>query len=148
MREVGPDKRFCLPTQRRRDGYGSGDFGAPRGRRKHHGLDIAIQAGMPVYAPEGGKIARVDAPVYSNPAKAHKTLVHILAGNGASHLLMYVKAAQGLRVGDMVEAGHLVGYAQGLQDIYPGITDHIHWEVRTPEERIDPIAYMRDRLNE
>jgi murein DD-endopeptidase MepM/ murein hydrolase activator NlpD len=142
VRKIGPSKRFCLPTQRGRDGYGSGKFGASRGSRRHNGLDIAVAQGTPIYAPEAARVVSTSAPVYSNPDKAHKRLVHLMTEDGVSHLLMYVRAAQGLRAGAKVEAGDLIGYAQGLQDIYPGITDHIHWEVRMPETRIDPVSYL------
>jgi murein DD-endopeptidase MepM/ murein hydrolase activator NlpD len=107
-------------------------------------VDIAVAPGTPIYAPEAGKIMSVNGRVYSDPNKAHKRLVMLVSEDtGFYHYLMYVKASQGLKMGAKVKAGDLIGYAQGLQDLYPGITDHIHWEIRGTEMRVDPILYLQ-----
>jgi len=37
-----------------------------------------------------------------------------------------------LLVGDTVKRGDIIGYAQGLTDVYPGITSHFHFEIMKP----------------
>ena len=49
-------------------------------------------------------------------------------------------------VGDVVERGDIIGYAQGLAEIYPGITEHVHWEVMKPgkgKQFRDPVEVLK-----
>jgi len=146
------DGKFFLPTQRGRDGYGSGSYMASRGSRVHKGIDIFIPPGYPVYAPRSGRINRVNWPVYSanTPEKKRMTLVTLIDKSGFEHMIMYVKAAQGLSNGKSVRAGDLIGYAQGLAYLYPGIGEHIHYQVSHGNVYFHPLDFsaMRNFLVE
>jgi len=43
-------------TIRKKDKWGQGHFGAPRGSRKHNGIDITTQLGTPVLSPIERKV--------------------------------------------------------------------------------------------
>jgi len=53
-------------TIRKSDKWGKGDFGAPRGTRKHNGIDIVTQLGTPILSPVEGKVIRVAYPYASD----------------------------------------------------------------------------------
>jgi murein DD-endopeptidase MepM/ murein hydrolase activator NlpD len=136
-------KLFCLPTQRGVDGYGSGAYGAPRGSRKHKGLDLRIGIGEEVYAPRDGKIKQTVGVPYSAQTMEHQhyKYVSLVDANGFEHVLMYIKASQGLKKGMRVKAGDVIGYAQGLQLLYPGISEHVHYQVDYKGKYFHPLDF-------
>jgi len=47
-------------------------------------------------------------------------------------------------VGDTVELGDIIGAAQSLKQLYPGITDHVHLEVKDPDGAfVDPTPLLQ-----
>lgn len=48
--------------------------------------------------------------------------------------MLYVAPA--VAVGDVVVAGQEIGAAQDLNARYPGITNHVHVELRDPRQRL------------
>lgn len=52
---------------------------------------------------------------------------------------MYYCKPKGAQLGDIVAEGDLVGVCQDLTEIYPGITNHIHFEIKNADgDRVDP----------
>ena len=51
---------------RKSDKWGQGHFGAPRGSRKHNGIDIVTQLGTPILSPIEGKVIRISYPYASD----------------------------------------------------------------------------------
>ena len=141
------DGKFVLPTQRGRDGYGSGAYLAPRGARVHRGIDLFIPPGYPVHAPRNGRIGRVGGTVYSNaaPEKQHMKLITLIDDDGFEHMIMYVKEAQGLSRNRRVKAGDVIGYAQGLAYLYPGIGEHVHYQVSYGNVYFHPFDFTAMR---
>jgi murein DD-endopeptidase MepM/ murein hydrolase activator NlpD len=119
------------------DKFGCGYYGASRdgGTRTHMGTDIIAAKGQPVYAPISGLIYQ--GPAYASGKHPELRMVRI-KGDKLSVNIMYVSAA----TSGYVLEGDLIGYAQTLQAKYPGIHDHIHFEVLANGVKIDPKPYL------
>lgn len=116
---------------RGQDRWGAGYYGAPRSGRKHQGIDVIIHKDEAVTAYECGTITKYGFPYNPNdPKKGHLRYIEITADNGDKYRYFYVEPL--LLVGDTVKRGDIIGYAQGLSDIYPGITSHFHFEIMKP----------------
>lgn len=116
----------------RNDGQGLGHFGAPRGSRKHAGLDFATVIGQDIYSPVDGRVvyatgaskgARVD--IYpTNPSAAGFTMIRML----------YVDRPPGVNPWATVKvtAGMSIGVAADLQTRgYPSsVSPHIHLQMQ------------------
>jgi murein DD-endopeptidase MepM/ murein hydrolase activator NlpD len=127
------------------DGYGSGHYGAPRKGRKHSGIDIVIHKNEAITAFEDGTVSKIGFPYNPNDAKkGHLRYIEITVASNDRHRYFYVDAF--FSVGDVVERGDIIGYAQGLTEIYPGITEHIHFEVMKPgkgKQFRDPVEVLK-----
>lgn len=116
------------------DPYGSGQFGAPRDHhsRQHHGLDISASPGDDVLSPIAGNLVREAIPYAPFTGL-------LIEGTGEyagySAKLFYVEARQC----GQVKAGTPIGHVQDLQNKYPGITNHVHMEVRYRGKLVSPI---------
>lgn len=124
-------KRLYSPTLygiRGTDAWGSGDFGAPRGGRRHRGVDFVATEGCTVTAPCDCKVMRIGW-CYSDDPKYR--LVVLDAGELEIRLL-YVEPT--VQVGDVLRTGDPVGEAQNISLRYsrPGaeMVNHVHMEVR------------------
>lgn len=121
-------KSICIRGQ---DRHGAGYFGAPRGKRTHNGVDIVCRAGDAVTAFCDGTVTKLGYP-YSpqDPKKGHLRYVEVTDIEGNRCRYFYVKRS--VSMGDRVRRGDLLGVAQGLTEIYKGITDHYHFEIKLP----------------
>jgi murein DD-endopeptidase MepM/ murein hydrolase activator NlpD len=135
---------FSNPTHggvRGIDAFGSGDFGAIRdaGKRRHHGVDYVSEPGAAVLAPLSGKITRIGF-AYSG----HEELQYVEIVNPETNVtarVLYVSPS--VAEGDLVTAGVVLGAAQDLTGRYPGITNHVHVEMRDSQRRwIDASAQL------
>jgi murein DD-endopeptidase MepM/ murein hydrolase activator NlpD len=119
------------PTEgpiRGEDAYGSGKFGAGRdkGRRAHHGVDYVAKPGAPVHAPISGTVTHLG---YAYGEGAGLRSVELV--NPDTHLSAHVLyVTPSVKIGDSVAAGAPIGVAQNLAKRYPGITNHVHVELR------------------
>ena len=110
------------------DTFGSGEFGASRdgGKREHEGVDYVVAPGAPVHSPIAGEVARLG---YAYRGEGGYRIVEIV--NSETKIkarVLYV--APSVKVGDVVVAGQEIGVAQDLNARYPGITNHVHVELR------------------
>ncbi len=117
------------------DRWGSGEYGASRdhGARAHHGLDYVSEPGNPVRAPATGIVTRIGT---AYPDDNSLKLVEISIGSGCVVLVFYVSPI--VHVGDVVEAGQIIGTAQNLAGRYPGITEHVHVELHRNRLALNP----------
>lgn len=138
---------FANPTgeaPREHDGYGGGHFGASRdgGSREHAGVDYEAEAGQTVVAPISGYVTKVGYCYGDEPG-----LRYVEIKNPALNLsarVLYVRAD--VKVGEAVRLGSPIGRAATLQDRYPGITDHVHLEIRDRGRTVDPERVIVARL--
>jgi hypothetical protein len=118
------------------DRYGSGQFHAGRTKgKKHHehqGLDVQAKPNESIFSPIDGDIIReaVPYPPFTGV---------VIRGKGAyagyEVKLFYV---QGYFSGH-VTAGTPIGVAEDLSIKYPGITNHVHLEVRSGGKVVPPF---------
>lgn len=125
----------------RNDSAGAGYFGAPRGERKHNGVDYVIAPGAGIETPVTGTVTKHG---YCYNGDAHYRYVEITDNFNHRHRLFYVKLHDLVRIGLVVAMGDLVGVAQDISKRYPDATDmlpHVHYEVKLPDDTyIDPGA--------
>ena len=124
------------PT-RQMDGYGSGQFNASRdgGKRHHQGLDVVSRPGEPVKSPIDGDVIAESVP-YKNDPRYRGVRIRGTGRHAGYEVKMFY--LQGLFCGP-VKAGDVVGYAQNLEEKYPGITNHVHMEVRQHGVLLSPL---------
>jgi len=124
------------------DKQGSGAYMAPRGSRFHRGLDIACYAGSEVYSVSAGIVTKIGYPYDPrHPIKGKLRYVEVQDGDGMRSRYFYVSPL--VEVGDVVRRRELIGVTQGLINIYPGITDHFHFEVKSERGQfLNPHDYL------
>lgn len=133
---MGASKAFIKPTKsgikRIKDAMGEGHYGAPRGNRKHMGIDFVTVPGEPIFAPISGKVTALP---YAASDLVHRG-VEIVSGV-EEHQLFYIKPI--VRVGQTVVQGQIIGYADNIKNKYGALmTNHVHHEVKQNGKFIDP----------
>lgn len=128
---------MIIPPIRGRDCKGSGYFGASRGRRKHAGVDFVHCPGEPVCAFSAGTVTKLGFP-YAHHLQYR--YVQVTDADGIECRYFYVEPCVAL--GDTVRAGQAIGATQKLGEVYPGITEHFHFEIRRDGEHLDPLPYL------
>ncbi len=136
-----------VPPTRAQDEWGDGRYKAPRGSRLHNGIDLACYAGSIILSPHSGTVTKIGYP-YSpdDEDKGHLRYVQITEKN--KFLCRYFYVLPSVKVGEPISPGDEIGVAQGLSDIYPGITDHIHYEVKIKQQFVDPNKDLYGDMNE
>ncbi len=121
-----PHNIVATQRTRRSDIHGSGQYGAGRGSRKHQGVDVVAYPGERVFSPISGEIVRESFPYAED--LSYRGLVIRGTGDWSGYeiKIFYV---EGLNCGPVVP-GSPIGFAQDLSRRYPGITNHVHVEVR------------------
>ena len=120
------------------DRWGLGCFGAPRGNRKHPGLDLETIVGQLIKSPVTGTIIRYKKPYGDHGEWDDGVLIrgekeHI----GLTVTLFYCHVPSGL-IGAAVIAGAVIGTAADLAAKFSGITNHVHIGVWQNHRWIDP----------
>lgn len=130
------------PPIRGYDKWGNGAFNAPRGDHTHQGIDIACYKGTTVLAVSAGKVTKIGYPYNpNNEKKGHLRYVQVTDKDGIDVRYFYIESL--VSVGDTVEKDEAIGVTQGLEDVYPGITDHFHFEVKQNGRVLNPNKYLR-----
>ena len=131
------------PPERGLDAQGSGAFKAPRGDRKHNGVDFACLPKSRILAVSAGRVTKIGYPYDPNkhPEKAHLRYVQVTDKEGIDVRYFYVDPL--IRLNDDVGVNGCLGTSQDLRPIYPGITPHFHFEVKHEGAIINPIIYLR-----
>ena len=101
-------------------------------RREHQGLDIQARPSARILSPIDGAIIREAAPYSPFTGVAIRGTGDY---TGYEVKLFYVK---GYLCGP-VKAGDLIGTAEDLSIKYPGITNHVHLEVRNRGIVVSPL---------
>jgi murein DD-endopeptidase MepM/ murein hydrolase activator NlpD len=126
------------------DSWGNGEYGAPRGTHTHQGIDIACYKDSKVLSVCSGKVTKIGYPYNpTSPLKGHLRYVQITDINGYDVRYFYVQPL--VNLGALVEEGQVLGVTQGLENVYPGITDHFHFEVKHSGITVDPNLYLKTR---
>lgn len=127
---------------RKNDKWGSGVFGASRGERPHLGVDIAIRPNAPVFAPVDMEIYDISYPYTDTRALTGYKFTYHDGANSFDGRMWYVNFDSAL-LGKTIRKGEFVGYAQDLDMRYPGIDNHIHFQLRQIKgvTGVDSIEY-------
>ncbi len=120
------------------DGAGSGLFGAPRGKRLHQGLDLVVKKGEPVYSPINGVVGSHRYPYASDLRWRGMELLGTHDGKPLAVRLFYMTPS--LSINTPVRKGDIIGYAQAIDEKYPGqnMLPHLHVEIRHDGDLKDP----------
>jgi len=117
------------------DEHGSGAWHAPRGNRLHNGVDYSCYPGTQIMAPVSGTVTKLGYPYGDDLDYRY---VEITTPGGDCHRVFYISPVDS---NDDVVAGQtLIGYTQDLTTRYPGITNHIHYEIKRGDEYINPLS--------
>jgi murein DD-endopeptidase MepM/ murein hydrolase activator NlpD len=100
--------------------------------RIHRGVDFAAPAGTPVYAAGAGTVVfRGSQAGYGNYVRIHHDKQY---GSAYGHLSRFAK---GLRVGDKVRQGQVIGYV-GSTGLATG--PHLHYELLANNQQVNPLG--------
>ena len=146
---VPPQRTLINPSGgviRQQDGFGDGNFGASRdgGTRDHAGIDITTVVGQDIVAPLSGTAVNFVGATSGIPMLEITPDTPIL---GVERIrILYVDMPQGVAEWTpyRVNAGDNIGTAADLPALgYPqGITPHIHVEVFSGGQRVDPTPFF------
>lgn len=130
-----PENEQLPESNQMQPGKGEHDFritapfgeGNLRGHtRNHHGTDIGMSEGTPVYAIDRGKISWSGWQDPQNPKAGGGIYVKVSHEKGKDSFYMHLSKPL-VSVGDWVNMGQLVGYSGGTGDV---TGPHLHLEVR------------------
>ena len=135
--------KFINPTGLgiRNDSGGLGHHGAPRGYRKHNGVDfIAIynfqaSEGQDILMPVDGVIVRTSLPSKDDLKWRG---VHIV--NPRIEIKMWYFLPDENLFGKKIKAGDVIGKAQNIGEKYEDVTPHIHLRI----VKIDPMLLFSE----
>ena len=131
------------PEIRGQDAQGSGEYQAPRGSRKHNGIDYVCKAGDLVQSVSDGKVTKIGYPYSPNDKKkGHLRYVQVTDSSGVDVRYFYIEPM--VRVGDRIAATDVLGRSQDLTEIYKGITQHLHFECKVKGAIINPNEYLEN----
>ena len=111
-------------------------FGAPRGKRRHEGLDIRGRPGQPVVAVAAGRV------VYSDDRmRGYGKTIIIDHGNGMQSLYAHNSKLL-VQKGDRVQRGQSVARIGRSGN---ASTEHCHLEIRQNDVPRDPLLFVASR---
>lgn len=106
------------------DPLGCGEFGAPRGARKHNGIDIVATPGQTIFSPISGKVNRMAYP-YADDL-SYKGLE--IQNDQYKVKIFYINPT--IAIGSQVKAGDKIAVAQNISAKHgAAMTNHVHFEV-------------------
>ena len=131
-----------IPPARGTDAQGSGHFRAPRKYGEHHGIDLACIEGSMILSPHAGEVTKIGDPYPpGDERKGHLRYVQVTEHGKYRCRYFYIYPTVSL--GADIRPGDVLGISQDLTNIYPGITNHLHFEVIEGEsDYLDPVKYL------
>lgn len=129
------------PQRLRNDPIGKGFFGAPRGDRKHQGIDLLANPGQQVHTPIPGTVVRYAAP-YEGDGRFGGVLIQGSDEYAAYQVkIFYIKPS--VKPGQILGMGSVVGQLQAISLKYgPNTLDHVHVEIRKDGQLVDPATLL------
>lgn len=115
---------------RGQDLQGAGWYKAPRGKRKHNGIDLVCEKDFIVESLTYGDVTKIGYPYLpSDEERGHLRYVEVtLDGNRFRYFYIHPL----VQVGDKIMPNIPLGVSQDLCSIYTGITQHVHFEIIKP----------------
>jgi murein DD-endopeptidase MepM/ murein hydrolase activator NlpD len=107
--------------------------GEDRNGKIHEGVDIAAPKGTLIHATMAGQIVRTGL------SQSYGNFVEVMHLDGISSFYAHMSRTAGLKVGDPVKSGDVLGYV-GSTGHSTG--PHLHFEIRKDGEHFDPSLFM------
>lgn len=126
-----------IPPQRTNDKHGSGYYGAPRGSRTHKGIDLNAIPDSMVLSNTTGVVTKIGYPYSDDLSYKY---VQITTEDNNDFRYFYVKPS--VHKGQIIQEGDIIGTVQDLTTRYPGISNHLHFEVKVNGEHVDPEPFL------
>ena len=124
-----------MTPQREQDKHGEGAWGAPRGSRIHRGIDYAAVPESILLSPVAGFVTKLGFPYGDDLTYRY---VEVTDRGGLRHRFFYVEPL--VQLGDRIKKEYQLGIVQRLGRRYPGITEHIHYEIKDRDNNyIEPF---------
>ena len=123
------------------EGKVSSYFGM-RGSRKHEGIDIPMPEGTPIRAAKNGIVARTG----NNSTmgfRGYGNFVLVDHGGGLQSFYAHCSSVA-VKQGQRIMQGQIVGY---VGNTGRSTANHLHFEVRVNNAKVDPIPYLGGRTN-
>ena len=128
----------------RSDSFGNGAYLSPRGKRLHQGVDFETPiADTPFFSDVSGEVIRIGYPYAKTGPKSEYRLIEIRMD--AQTKIKYMYLSPTVLQGERIERGEVIGHVQDLNKIYPGITNHVHFEVWVEGMHVDPLQWLKMR---
>lgn len=132
--------RQIVKSDIRNDRAGLGHFGAPRGDRRHRGVDYRVTPGSEVLSPVGGTVGRIG---YAYDDDHSYRIVDIETPDGYLHRVFYVHPL--VDTGQEVTRFTPIGIALDVSRYYrpdSAMQPHVHYEViNAGGVHVDPERY-------
>ena len=149
-RQADPvEQLLAFPVESRRmaegDVWGNREFDAWRDNRtrKHAGVDLDAAPGDPVTPAVNGIVTKLDWAYEPKEGQPAYRYVEVTTDQGKVARHLYVKPS--VEVGDRVESGKtLIGSAQDLSLRFPGMSNHVHFEMRDSGKVRPPLDAIRE----
>ena len=124
----------------RNDAWGSGEFEAPRGDKKHKGIDYSAPVGSIIKAPISGWITKLGYPYADDLSYRY---VEITDHNRLKHRFFYVEPT--VKEQGIITKYTPIGIAQDIQKRYTTknkrMDNHIHYEILHGRTPLDPEVF-------
>jgi murein DD-endopeptidase MepM/ murein hydrolase activator NlpD len=128
------------------DAFGQGHFGAPRGVRKHKGVDYIAIVGASVISPVNGVITKYGWAYASNPDQRY---IEITDADNVKHRLFYTYLSLNINVGTYVTMGEYVGRIGNISAMYDTdkkkMINHLHYEIVEDGIHVDAELYYEKK---
>lgn len=128
-------------TSRGQDSFGAGHFHAPRGSRIHQGEDFLAPPESKVHALLGGTVTKLGY-TYADDL----TFRYVQVTDEEGYRLRYYYVKPTVKKGDRINSDDILGTVQDLGERYPGMPNHIHFEIKDPKgskNRVNPKKYLK-----
>ena len=127
------------------DKHGSGAYGASRGSRTHKGVDLITRKDELIGSFCCGVVTKIGYPYnpIKHPDKAHFRYVQVTDEDGVDVRSFYLLPL--VEVGDLIEIGSAIGQSQDLLEVYKGMTQHTHFEIKKHGEFLNPVVYLKNK---
>ncbi len=120
------------------DKFGSGAYRATRGERWHRGLDLSAYPGTLIYPIRPGNVTKLGYPYKDDLSFRYVQITDLVDGLRFRYFYLEPLVAEG----DLVGLDIPIGKVQDLAKKYPGITNHVHFEVKDDRRYFDPNDFL------
>ena len=121
------------------DKWGQGHYGASRGvdsegkPKTHRGVDELCAVGTKILSPIAGTVTKLGYPYGDDLSYRY---VEVTTKSGARHRFFYI--APWVHEGQEITTQHCFGESVDLDRRYPGIGNHVHYEVIVDGTHVNP----------